>query len=135
MCCRYIALPLDEPTDAEAFAECRWFLMHEGVTIFVSDGDWYVSVATPCGHLTEDGDCDTYETRPDICRKYGADNCDYHGGDYEYKLFFTHPEQLAEYARDVLGADKVGKRPRKSRRHKVVAGSGTGKAAGAESPK
>jgi Fe-S-cluster containining protein len=103
MCCRYIALPLDEPADRETFEEIRWFLMHEGVTVFVTDGQWYLSVSTACRHLDEKGMCGAYATRPAICRKYGSDNCDYHGGEYEYQLFFTHPQQLADYAAEKLG--------------------------------
>jgi len=111
MCCRYIALPFDEPEDREGFEEIRWFLMHEGVTVFVTDGSWYVSVATPCKHLDETGMCDRYRTRPHICREYSSENCDYHGGDYEYQLLFTHAEQLAEYAREILGEDLTEANP------------------------
>ncbi len=103
MCCRYIALPIDKPDDRESFEEIRWFLMHEGVTVFVTDGQWYVSVATRCKHLDEQGMCDAYATRPAICRNYSSDNCDYHGGEYEYQLFFTHAGQLADYAAEQLG--------------------------------
>jgi uncharacterized protein len=98
-CCRYIALPFDEPQDAEAFEEVRWFLMHDGVTVFVTDGQWYVSVATHCKHLDAQNRCTIYADRPQICREYSSDGCDYRGGDYGYKLFFTHPQQVVEYAR------------------------------------
>jgi uncharacterized protein len=101
-CCRYIALPFDEPQDAEAFEEVRWFLMHDGVTVFVTEGHWYVSVGTPCRHLDAQSRCTVYARRPQICREYSSDGCDYRGGDYEYKLFFTHPEQIVEYAKKRL---------------------------------
>lgn len=118
MCCRYIALPFDEPTDRESFDEARWFLMHEGVTVFVSDDQWYVSVATPCKHLDEQGMCSVYPKRPQICRDYADENCDYCGGDYEYSLFFCHPEQMEAYANEVLGEneDKPKRKPRKKGR-------------------
>ena len=120
-CCRYIALPFDEPEDAEAFEEVRWFLMHEGVSVFVSDGDWYVSVAAPCKHLTDESRCEAYETRPDICRQYGKGDCDYCGGDYEYDYFFTHPEQIAEFAEQKLAKKKsAGKKRKSTRRRKKV---------------
>ena len=128
-CCRYVALPFDEPTDPESFEEVRWFLMHEGVSVFVTDGQWYVSVATPCRHLGEDGQCDAYETRPQICRDYDSDSCDYQGGDYEYQMFFTHPEQIAEYARKKLAAnEKRRKKPKGGRRRAGAGASGMGAA-------
>jgi uncharacterized protein len=107
-CCRYIALPFDEPKSAEAFEEIRWFLMHEGVTVFVTDGQWYVSMQTHCRHLDAQSRCTIYARRPLICRQYSSDGCDYRGGDYGYKLFFTHPEQIAEYAR-THGRKRKGK--------------------------
>ena len=124
-CCRYIALPFDEPEDAEAFEEIRWFLMHEGVTVFVTEGQWFVSVTTPCKHLDEQSRCAIYADRPQICREYSSDGCDYRGGDYGYKLFFTHPEQLAEYAQQQLvgkGRSTRGRAGARKHPHKVSAG-------------
>ncbi len=114
-CCRYIALPFDEPEDLEAFEEIRWFLMHEGVTVFVTEGHWYISVATRCTHLDEQSRCTIYPRRPQICRQYSSAGCDYRGGDYGYKLLFTHPKQLEEYmAKKGIGAGKA-KAPAKKR--------------------
>ena len=30
-CCRYFALPLDEPTEVEDFEFIRWFLLHDQI--------------------------------------------------------------------------------------------------------
>lgn len=106
MCCRYVALPFETPDDQEGFDEVRWFLMHEGVTVFVTEGQWFFSVATPCKHLSPQGRCEVYTRRPRICRDYNDDGCDYQGGDYEYKLFFTHPEQIDAYAAKALAKKK-----------------------------
>ena len=96
-CCRYIALPIEEPTTASEFNDIRWYLIHENVSVFVEDGDWYISFHTTCRHLLADHRCGIYETRPKICRKYTTDNCDYHSGDYGWEEHFTTPEHLEEY--------------------------------------
>ncbi|MEL7238972.1 MAG: YkgJ family cysteine cluster protein, partial [Planctomycetota bacterium] len=43
LCCRQIALPLDNPEDAEDFDNIRWYLMHENVHVFVEDEQWYIA--------------------------------------------------------------------------------------------
>lgn len=97
VCCRYIALPIDKPETAKDFDDIRWYLLHEGVMVFVENGDWYISVATTCRHLRTDHMCGIYETRPKICRAYTTDNCDYHSGDYNWEHHFSCPEHLDEY--------------------------------------
>lgn len=99
VCCRYIALPIETPTERSDFDDIRWYLLHEGVQVFVEDGDWYIYVATQCRHLQGDYRCGIYERRPNICRKYTTDNCDYHSGDYGWEHHFTCPEHLDEYVR------------------------------------
>jgi Fe-S-cluster containining protein len=99
LCCRYIALPLDEPESRRDYDDIRWYLLHEGVSVFVEDGDWYICVQTVCRHLQPDHRCGIYETRPRICREYSTDNCDYHSGDYGWEQHFTCPEHLDEYVR------------------------------------
>ena len=66
------------------------------------------------------GGCEVYQTRPHICREYSSDNCDYHGGDYGYELFFAHPEQMTEYAEKMLAKKgKGGKKDKKRKKDKA----------------
>ena len=97
VCCRYVALPIDEPESREDFDDIRWYLLHEGMSVFVEDGDWYVNFQTSCRHLQSDSRCGIYQTRPKICRDYTTENCDYHSGDYDWEEHFTCPEHLDEY--------------------------------------
>ena len=55
-----------------------------------------------------------YETRPRICRTYTTDNCEWHGGEYEYEHLFTSAEQLRKYADETLGRSMLFK-PRKKK--------------------
>ena len=34
-CCRYIALEIDRPSDPKGCDQVRWFLLHEGVKVWV----------------------------------------------------------------------------------------------------
>lgn len=96
-CCRYLAIPLDEPTTARDYDDMRWYIMHEGVSIFVEEDEWYFQVQTKCKHLGVDNRCMVYETRPEICEEYKADGCDYASGAYGYDLLFTHHQQITDY--------------------------------------
>ena len=97
LCCRYVALPIETPKTRADFDDIRWYLAHEGFSIFVDEGDWYVNVAARCKYLTDENMCRIYLNRPRICRTYKDDNCDYHGGDYGYDLHFSSTEELEEY--------------------------------------
>lgn len=120
-CCRYLALPLDRPTSARDYDDMRWYLLHEGVGIFVDEGDWYVQFQTKCKNLAADNRCGIYETRPEICREYQAEDCDYSGKPYGYEHLFTHPSQLEVYYEKKTGK-KLGapKKPAGRRRPKQV---------------
>lgn len=113
LCCRYFALPIDNPRSARQFDDIRWYLLHENVVVFVEKKQWYVGIMSRCKHLQGDNRCGIYETRPHICRNYVTDNCDYHGGEYDFELMFTSAEQLRRYALEKL--KKSGRwKPRKS---------------------
>jgi len=99
-CCRYVALPIETPEDKDDFEDIRWYLIHENVSVFVEDDEWYISFHTPCRHLQPDSRCGIYATRPKLCRTYTTDNCDYHSGDYGWELHFTAPEHLDDYLRE-----------------------------------
>jgi Fe-S-cluster containining protein len=117
VCCRYIALPIEEPTERRDYDDIRWYVMHEGISVFVEDGDWYIQIAARCKNLQPDNRCGIYEERPAICREYEAGDCDYAGGDYHYEMQFFTSEQIEEYAVSQLGRKGVfSKQPRAPRR-------------------
>jgi Fe-S-cluster containining protein len=120
-CCRYLALPLDEPESARDFDDIRWYLMHAGVAVFVEDGDWYVQVQTDCSNLLPDNRCGVYETRPKICREYKAEDCDYSCGGYTYDLLLQCPEDLEQY----LERKRAKKNGRRAKRKKTTRGKRT----------
>jgi Fe-S-cluster containining protein len=130
LCCRYFALPIDNPTTVRDYDNIRWYLLHENVVVFIEKKQWFIGVLTRCKHLGPDNRCGIYETRPRICREFSTENCDYHGGDYGFEKLFTSGEQLRTYAEEKLNANRKGKRrisliprprPRKPRMKRLVA--------------
>jgi Fe-S-cluster containining protein len=118
-CCTYFCFEIDEPDDYREFEDVRWYLCHEGVSVHIDEGDWYISIANRCRNLTADGTCATYEDRPLICRKYDTSNCDFTGGDYGYDELFETPEQLEQYAIKTLGREAY-EAARKAARDKIA---------------
>jgi len=120
LCCRYFALPIDTPEDRSDHDDIRWFLTHEGVSVFVEDGDWYVSVKNKCRHLLPDNRCGIYDDRPGICRKYRHSDCDFVEGEYDYELHFTDDHQMQEYMKIKFDNNIIDKpRPRKKKTKKA----------------
>lgn len=96
-CCRYLAIPLDKPTCARDYDDIRWYLMHEKLLVFVEEGDWFIQFQTACKHIGADNRCSIYDIRPEICREYQAEGCDYSMAAYGYDHLFTHPKQIEDY--------------------------------------
>lgn len=74
--------------------------MHEGIAVWVQDGDWYLEVRTTCRHLQPDNRCGIYETRPQICREYGLpgdDPCEFFTENLEYDLLFEDDSQYESW--------------------------------------
>lgn len=121
-CCRYFALPIDTPDSRRDLDFMRWYLLHVQATVFVEDDDWYLMVHTKCKHLLDDNRCGIYEERPQICREYKTDICEYED-DWTYDRYFETPEQVEEYIEAVC-PKKPGEstRSRKPALLPVVAG-------------
>jgi len=108
-CCKYFALPIETPTTRQDFDYIRWYLLHGDATVFIEDGDWYLLVHTRCKHLRKDHRCGIYATRPQICRDYTIENCEYED-DYVYDHYFETSEQVEEYVEAVLPAKDPAQR-------------------------
>ena len=107
-CCRYFALPIDAPKIMKDFEYFRWYLIHGRISIFVDGETWYLMVHNVCDHLQEDNRCGIYQTRPEICREYTTDDCEY-DGDGQYDMLFESAEQIAEFAEAFLPQDPRSK--------------------------
>lgn len=116
LCCRYIALPIDNPDCAKDYDNIRWYLIHQNIVVFIEKKQWFIGILNRCKHLQDDNRCGIYETRPRICRSYSTDNCDYHGGEYDYERLFTSAEDLLDYAEVQLAKGRAKKRPKSSRK-------------------
>lgn len=106
-CCRYFCLPIDVPDTLKEYDYVRWFLLHGQSSVFVEDESWYLLVHTVCKHLQGDNRCGIYETRPEICREYTTDNCEY-DEDTVYEKYFETPEQVAEYVEATVLQSEFG---------------------------
>ncbi len=100
-CCKYFALPIETPTTRQDFDYIRWYLLHGEATVFIEEGDWYLLIPTRCKHLRADNRCGIYATRPQICRDYTIEECEYED-DYVYEHYFETSEQVEEYVEAVL---------------------------------
>jgi Fe-S-cluster containining protein len=100
-CCKYFALPIETPTERKDFDYLRWFLLHGQATVFIEDDTWYLLVHTQCKHLQPDNRCGIYLTRPEICREYSTDNCEY-DDTYVYDRYFETPEQVVDYTEAIF---------------------------------
>lgn len=96
---------METPKTWDDFDHVRWYMMHGSVSVFVEDNSWYLMVHADCKHLQADNSCGTYETRPEICRAYTTDDCEY-DDDAAHDQLFETPEQMWEYAHAVLPAKK-----------------------------
>ena len=100
-CCKYFALPIETPESKKDFDYLRWYMIHGSISLFVDGETWFLMVHNVCDHLQDDQRCGIYTDRPQICREYTTDDCEY-DGDGVYDMFFEAPEQIAEFAEAFL---------------------------------
>lgn len=120
LCCRYVALPIEEPKTRGDFDDIRWYLTHKGITVFVEKKSWYISVDNTCRHLSKkDHRCRIYENRPRICRGYKNVDCELSKEAYDYDLYFTDDRQMEEYMKIKFDNNKID-RMAKVRKYKKI---------------
>ena len=122
LCCRYFALPIEDPEDWDDYDDIRWYLCHEDVTVFLEDGDWYLNIRNKCKYLSQDDyKCEKYDMRPKICRGYRTKDCDFTNAEYNYELHFKSDKQMEEYMKIKFGEkvfENLKPRRKKTKRRK-----------------
>jgi Fe-S-cluster containining protein len=97
-CCQYITQRIPAPRSKADFSYLLWQLSHENISIFKDEEGWHMLVTTRCSHLQSGGRCGIYASRPEICRVYKNDYCEFEGPAEEgYQLCFHDYEELLDY--------------------------------------
>ncbi|MFB3786588.1 MAG: YkgJ family cysteine cluster protein [bacterium] len=109
LCCHYITVEIDKPRTQRNHDDIRWYLLHEGITLLISQDRWLVKLPTRCQALSNDFRCGIYETRPETCREYSTDNCDYFTAYEGWGIDYVEIETPEEYEKYL--AARKRKRP------------------------
>jgi Fe-S-cluster containining protein len=118
-CCRYITIQISAPRLKSDFDEISWFLAHRDVSVYVESRRWNVEVRNRCKHLMRNNLCAIYERRPDVCRGYEAEVC-------EYPERPVHDRQFDSQDEFDVWWSKRRERQRRKRRAARNRSSGTG---------
>jgi len=97
-CCRYLVIPLPPPRRVVEFDELSWFLAHQSVSVYVQGRRWHLEVRTPCKYLDEANLCTNYDRRPQVCRDYDIEACEY-PAQPKYSLRFDTREQFDRWVK------------------------------------
>lgn len=96
-CCRYIALEIDEPEDAEDIDNMRWYLAHQKVSIYIQDDQWHLCVDVRCKYLDSDDRCTIHADRPNVCREHSPEECEFQNEEFELEQEFRSWDALKAY--------------------------------------
>jgi len=97
-CCNYITQQIDTPRSIDEFDTLLWQLTHKNVQAYKDEDGWFLLFYTTCQFLQTDGRCGIYETRPQMCRDYTNDYCEYDAPAEEgFELFFDGYQSLLKY--------------------------------------
>lgn len=100
ICCTYTTQEIDTPRSMDDFDHLLWQLAHEGVQVYKDEDGWFLLVNNRCRFLQSDGGCGIYETRPQVCRDYSNDFCEYDAPAEEgFEYFFESYESLDTYCK------------------------------------
>lgn len=97
-CCNYVTQAIDTPRSMSDFDTLLWQLAHPNVQAYKDEDGWYLIFYTTCQFLESDGRCGIYETRPQMCRDYSNDYCEYDSPAEEgFTLHFDGYDSLLKY--------------------------------------
>ncbi len=97
-CCNYVTQHIDTPRAMDDFDTLLWQVSHQNVTVYRDEDGWFLLFQTTCSHLQDNGQCGIYPQRPQICRNYDNDYCEYDSPAEEgFELYFTNYDELFAY--------------------------------------
>lgn len=106
MCCKHVAIEIDNPETIDDFENIRWYVLHKNINVYVDeDYQWHIEFLTSCEFLGDDNRCKIRDKRPTICREYSQDECPFHNH-YEEKFSFKNLEEVDKYIKEIFETGK-----------------------------
>jgi len=100
ICCTYITEPLDAPRSKSDFRHLLWQVSHANIEIYKDDAGWFLLIQGRCEHIQENGACGIYQDRPEICREYDNDWCEFdEPAEKGFSLYFRNYNELLAYCK------------------------------------
>lgn len=91
---------METPRSKDDFDHLLWQLAHNNIQAYKDEDGWFLLINNTCDHLQPDGRCGIYDTRPQVCRDYSNNYCEYDAPAEEgFQLFFDGYESLLKYCR------------------------------------
>jgi hypothetical protein len=99
-CCTYITQAIDTPRKKTDFEHLLWQVSHEHVKIYKDSDGWFLLMESRCSHLLANGWCGIYESRPQVCREYSNDYCEFDAAAEDgFELYFQGYQDLLTYCK------------------------------------
>jgi len=97
-CCTYFTQQIDTPRSKEDFDLLLWQISHRDVEIYKDSDGWFLLINNKCMHLQPGGRCGIYDTRPQICRDYSNNYCEFdEPAEKSFDLYFKGYADLLHY--------------------------------------
>lgn len=98
ICCTYITQEIETPKSMHDFDNLLWQVAHDNISVYKDESGWFLLIAARCQHLQSDGRCGIYATRPNACREYSNDYCEFDApAEESFELYFKDYESLLVY--------------------------------------
>ena len=99
-CCSYFTQQIDTPRSKLDFQHVLWQISHRNTRVYQDSDGWFLLIDNPCTHLEHDGRCGIYDTRPQICRDYKNDWCEFDApAEDGFKRYFQNYDELLAYCK------------------------------------
>lgn len=98
ICCTYTTQEIATPRSMDDFDHLLWQMAHQDIQVYKDEDGWFLLINNHCRFLLAEGGCGIYETRPQVCRDYSNDFCEYDAPAEEgFEFFFESYESLDAY--------------------------------------
>ena len=100
-CCVYVTQEMETPRSISDFDHLMWQLAHQNMQAYKDEDGWFLIAMNKCQFLLPQGACGIYETRPQICRDYSNDFCEYdEPAQKHFEFYFKTYQELDDYCRN-----------------------------------